>query len=536
MLKQLWKRLSPKLGTETLWSHLIYFLIIFYFIFRLIELPGHKILTAVCSLLFCILLIAARYLKMEVKCRYLALLVSLTIFLAAWRYHQTTFDDYNKISFLFLPFYAYLLPDLISSTLIGCVVAGQYLSYYYQRPQEQILGTILGIMITSISFSVIFHLLRNLIIERNRYQKLSMVDSLTGLANLGHTLEIGQAIIDAGAGLAVLVTDLDLFKQINDTYGHVAGNKVLVEIARLLEQETKDLNRLVGRLGGDEFVILIKDYPPAEIVAISEKLTAAMEKKPFQVDPDIGPIQVSFSIGAAYTPPQSFQLIDKLLTVADIDMYYNKYENHRQNVYSRLEMPLLNEKGINLLRALAEKDMYTYVHSEYTSHYAAIFTMELGLPGDTVEALYVAGWLHDIGKLLISNDIIRKSGSLSPKEYPLVQCHVAYGISILKQMELSPVTLRAVEHHHERWDGTGYPLGVSGENIPLEGRILQLADTLSAMSIKRVYRKTLTFKQMINEIRYNSGSQFDPFLAEKFIRLLEQGGFQLRGQFQKNPG
>jgi diguanylate cyclase (GGDEF)-like protein/putative nucleotidyltransferase with HDIG domain len=446
--------------------------------------------------------------------------------MSLWYYQPSHFDDYNKVAFFLLPFYAYLLPDLISSNLGGIMVAAQYLHYSAEKPGSQITGSILGVIITSISFSIVYHLLRKLTIERNRYQKLSTIDSLTGLANLGHTLEMGQKFMDEGAGLAVLLTDLDLFKQVNDTYGHIAGNKVLIEIARLLEQETADLERLVGRLGGDEFVILIKNLPPTGIVTISDRLTAAMERKLFYADPDMEPIRISFSIGAAYTPPRSFQLIDQLLTVADIDMYYNKYENHRQNVYSRIELPLLNEKSINLLRALAEKDMYTYVHSEYTSHYAASFAMDLGLPGKTVEALYVAGWLHDIGKLLISNDIIRKSGSLTSHEYPLIQCHVDYGVSILKHMDLSPETIMAVKYHHEHWDGTGYPQRTLGENIPLEGRILQLADALSAMSIKRVYRKVMTFEQMIKEIRFNSGNQFDPILAEKFIQFLQKGGFQ----------
>jgi diguanylate cyclase (GGDEF)-like protein len=525
ILKQMLQRLSLKPGVKSYWFHLVYFAAILYFCIRPFELPGNKLLTILCEMVFCILLIAVRYLKLPAIWKYLFTMASLLFYMFLWCCHKSHFEDYNKIAFFLLPFYAYLLPDLISSNLAGFIVAAQYLSYSAEKPANQITGSILGIIITSISFSIVYHLLRKLTIERNRYQKLSTIDSLTGLANLGYTLEAGQKLIDEGAGLTVLITDLDLFKQINDTYGHIAGNKVLIEIARLLEQETAHLNRLVGRLGGDEFVILIKDLPPNDIVTVSERLTTAMERKLFCVDPDMEPIRISFSIGAAYTPPESFQLIDKLLTVADIDMYYNKFENHRQNVYSRIELPLLSEQSINLLRTLAEKDMYTYVHSEYTSHYASTFAVELGLPGETVEALFVAGWLHDIGKLLISNDIIRKSGSLTSHEYPLVQCHVDYGVSILKHMNLSPTTLLAVEYHHERWDGTGYPLGIAGEKIPLEGRILQLADALSAMSIKRVYRKTLTFDQMIKEIRFNSGSQFDPELAEKFIHFLQKGTF-----------
>ena len=477
---------------------------------------------------FITMLFAVRYLKLPVFGKYLFMSASLLFYLLIWYYQPSHFEDYNKVSFFLLPFYAYLFPDVISSNLAGIFISVQYLHYYAEKPGNQLTGIILGAVITSISFSIVYHLLRKLIAERNRYQELSTTDSLTGLANLGHTLEMGQKFMDDGFGLTVLVTDLDLFKQINDTYGHIAGNKVLVEIARLLEKETADLDRLVGRLGGDEFVILIKNLPPTEIVNISERLTTAMERKPFYVDPDMNPIRISFSIGAAYTPPRSFQLIDKLLTVADIDMYYNKFENHRQNVYSRIDLPLLNEKSINLLRALAEKDMYTYVHSEYTSHFAAAFGNALGLPNQTVEALYVAGWLHDIGKLLISNDIIRKSGALTPQEYPLIQSHVDYGISILKQMDLSPDTIMAVEYHHERWDGTGYPQRFSGDKIPLVGRILQLADALSAMSIKRVYRKTMTFEEMIQEIRFHGGTQFDPFLVEKFIHFLHKGDFQLK--------
>lgn len=528
ILKQLLQRLLPKSGVKSFWPHLVYFAAIFYFIIRPLELPGNQSLTVFCVTIFGALSIVARYSKISKIWKVIFAVASLLIYMFLWCYHPSHFEDYNKVAFFLLPFYAYILPDLISSNLAGFIIGAQYLRYSSEKPASQITGSILGVIIISISFSIVYHLLRKLTIERNRYQKLSRTDSLTRLANLRHTLEAGQKLIDEGAGLTVLLTDLDLFKQINDTYGHIAGNKVLTEIARLLEQETAHLDRLVGRLGGDEFVILIKNFPPNEIVIITERLTTAMEHKLFYVDPDMEPIRISFSIGAAYTPPQSFQSIDKLLTVADIDMYYNKFENHRQNVYSRIELPLLNEKSFNLLRALVEKDMYTYVHSEYTSHYAAIFAMDLGLPSETVDALYVAGWLHDIGKLLISNDIIRKSGSLTSQEYSLIQYHVDYGVSILNHMDLSPITLLAVEYHHERWDGTGYPHRISGEKIPLEGRILQLADTLSAMSIKRVYRKTLTLEQMIKEIRFNIGNQFDPELAEKFIRFIQKGGFQFQ--------
>jgi len=127
---------------------------------------------------------------------------------------------------------------------------------------------------------------------------------------------------------------------------------------------------------------------------------------------------------------------------------------------------------------------------------------------------YAAGWLHDIGKILISSDIIRKSTTLTPEEYELIKGHVNYGLNIINNLSLPVEIINCIAYHHENWDGTGYPHGLAGESIPFEARILQLADSYSAMIIRRVYRKTLSPEDALNEIISGCGKQFDPNLVK----------------------
>ncbi len=427
----------------------------------------------------------------------------------------------NKWSFIVIA-YILLIDDWLIPLLVGLYPAVQLalLLPKAMLPDSgyifgQIIGNINGQVAFTISAVLINQMFSRLIIERNRYRALSITDSLTGISNFTHTIETAKKMIQKG-NISILLADMDRFKQVNDTYGHVAGNKVLIQIAKLLEAETEGLERILGRLGGDEFIIVVSNDGSQKVLNLGKKLLEIMAEKVFVIDPEIDPIRLSFSVGQANSESK-FDDVEKLLHKADVDMYYNKYKIHRLNIFVNKETPVLCNEGYELLNVLAEKDMYTYVHSGYTAQYAAALAKELGYKDDEVESIYTAGWLHDIGKVLISNDIVRKIGSLTDAEYHFMKKHVNYGISILNDLDLSSETLNCIENHHEYWDGSGYPKGLARNDIPPEARVLQIADSYSAMIIKRVYRKTLTPKQALDEITRNAGKQFDP----EFVKVFE---------------
>jgi putative nucleotidyltransferase with HDIG domain len=299
----------------------------------------------------------------------------------------------------------------------------------------------------------------------------------------------------------------------------VAGNKVLVEIAEFIKQETEGLEAVIGRLGGDEFVIVVRNDGSKRVLELGESILKSVRNKTFVIDPEMDAIVLSLSVGQANSSPMDNN-IEKLLHRADVNMYYNKYKNNRLNFFLNMEKPVISREGLELLSVLAEKDMYTYVHSGYTAQYASALAKELHLSEEKVGQLYSAGWLHDIGKILISSEIVRKADKLSVEEYNQMKKHICYGLNILQSLNLPEDTVKCIQYHHEYWNGSGYPMGLNGNQVPIEARILQVADSYSAMIIKRVYRKTLTQGEAMNEILRNSGVQFDPEIVKVFYNMI----------------
>ena len=167
-------------------------------------------------------------------------------------------------------------------------------------------------------------------------------------------------------------------------------------------------------------------------------------------------------------------------------------------------------------------DAYTNNHSENVAFLASSFANYLGLPDSTVEITRYAGLIHDIGKTLVSKEILNKPGQLTKEEYSEIQKHPTYGASVLSHVEMLHEVSDAVRYHHERWDGQGYPAGLQGEQIPLLARILQLADSFDAMTNDRPYRHAFSRDVALDEIRRCSGSQFDAQLANRFVGMIQE--------------
>ena len=362
--------------------------------------------------------------------------------------------------------------------------------------------------------------------ERDKFLRASLTDPLTGLWTLGHTMDLAEKALLKCQDMAVLFIDMDGFKQFNDTFGHLAGNRVLTQFAEALRQESRKISpdSIVGRLGGDEFVAVIPGLTGNAAEEARRRLAKTLADRVFLPDPEFTPVGLRFSIGLSTSSAAIPASVELLMHLADVDMYREKYGSPEP-----LELPELDEGDLPMeyrryLRHLAETDIYTYAHSQHASQTAMELAVELGLPDEDVEALGMAGWLHDIGKVLVPAAILRKPAELLPEEYDAVKCHVQDTLNLIDRLGLPPKVISAIRCHHERWDGWGYPFHLVGNQTPLEGRILQVADAFSAMTLKRVYRQRTSIADAVAEIARNAGSQFDPHIARVFAAMWERKG------------
>jgi diguanylate cyclase (GGDEF)-like protein/PAS domain S-box-containing protein/putative nucleotidyltransferase with HDIG domain len=341
-------------------------------------------------------------------------------------------------------------------------------------------------------------------------------DSLTGLANHRNLLKQIDASIAVGAPFALLLLDVDNFKLFNDSYGHPVGDLVLGQVTEIL-REVSCQDDLAARYGGDEFAILLRGARPAEAQAVENRLRSAIRARS-QITPAGAIIPLSLSIGIACFPTDG-RTRPELLAIADQAMYTAKRGTGR--AWPRYAADLLGDSPFGVLEGLVNavdaKDRYTREHSEDVTQRALLLARALGLGEREQRILAVAGPLHDVGKVAVPDRILRKPSRLTDEELAVIKQHVAYGVAIIRGVLDDPDVLDAVSHHHERWDGAGYPSGIPGPATPLVGRIMQLVDAVSAMMMDRPYRRGLSWETVIAALRAGSGTQFDPSLVEVFI-------------------
>lgn len=369
----------------------------------------------------------------------------------------------------------------------------------------------------------------------------AITDGLTKLYNHRYFHEVLRRYIHEGGTdvFSVAIIDVDLFKLYNDLYGHSAGDKALVTIAEVLKQSTTRED-CVARYGGEEFAVIFPNLEGNESLQAIEKIRKAVENK-FVSSNDTNEF-LTVSIGVA-TFPQDAESSEELLECADSAMYVAKrsgrnncvlYSKQKQTHCTVDQLDQLQEMQENIksayiasIYALAAtidaKDHYTYGHSENVSNYAVALAEAAGFDEDRIDTIKNAGLLHDIGKIGIPESILTKTESLTSEEYDTMKKHVDISITIIKHVPNLIKVIPAIMSHHEKYDGTGYPRGIKGESIPIEGRCLCLVDAFDAMTTDRPYRKALSPKEAISEIKKYKGIQFDPKLCDIFIRLFEEG-------------
>jgi diguanylate cyclase (GGDEF)-like protein/putative nucleotidyltransferase with HDIG domain len=353
---------------------------------------------------------------------------------------------------------------------------------------------------------------------------LAELDPLTGLRNR-RGFEHG---LDSRRGpLALLICDLDHFKRVNDTLGHPAGDDVLRRFADLLRVCTREDDAAI-RLGGEEFALVLSGVGERDALAVAERLRreVAVEFRDF-------PVPISVSVGIADSAPCDGA--ESLVRAANRALFAAKRLGrdrcvvHHAETLATLDALADDRAGEQLEAAmlLAEtldlRDVATARHSETVGRYAERIADELGLAPDQIERVRVAGVLHDIGKLGISDAVLLKPGGLDVSEWEEIRRHPEMGARILEHANLRDVATWVLAHH-ERIDGAGYPHGLSGDSIPLEGRILAVADAYEAMTADRPYRRALAEAEARAELVRGAGTQFDTEVVAAFLRVLDALG------------
>jgi diguanylate cyclase (GGDEF)-like protein/putative nucleotidyltransferase with HDIG domain len=371
-----------------------------------------------------------------------------------------------------------------------------------------------------------------------RLANAARTDALTGLLNrrgFEETFELELERARRGErSLSVLVGDLDNFKQINDRFGHHAGDLALERASSILDRRKRRIDT-IARLGGEEFALIVPDADDHSAYMLAERLRTGLRES-FATDEV--PVTISFGVASFPAHGESYMA---LLGAADDALYAAKeLGRDRTVIYSREVVGILapsdrpngprNEHLATVL-ALAEtldlRDRATARHSRTVSRYAELIARQLGLPADTVERVRLAGMLHDVGQIAISNRLLSKAEPLSEEEKAEIRRHSEIGARILANAQLADIG-EWVLAHHERVDGDGFPFGIGERSIPLEARILAVADAYEAMTSPRPYRPAKRHEEARAELRRHAGTQFDAEVVEAFLVALENGRVQAR--------
>ena len=351
-------------------------------------------------------------------------------------------------------------------------------------------------------------------------------DFLTGLLNhraFHNTLDEETARAQREGGtLAIVILDLDHFNYLNDVYGYIAGDEMLQQIAKRIGRQCSAYDTL-ARFGGDEFALLLPNVTQADAAAVVHRVIESVETEGFLPPGYESKIPLAISAGMALFPVDADNRLE-LLAVANERLRLAKSggdsvialaQNVRHDLTrSRQGFPMLD----SMIAAVDNKDRYTRHHSEDVLTYSLEIAVGLGLSRKEQNSIKVAALLHDIGKIGVPDHILRKPGNLTQEEFEAVKQHPMMGAIIVAAVPGFEETLDAVRHHHERWDGEGYPFGLKGEEIPLPARVMAVADAFSAMTTDRPYRKGMSAEQACALIRRGAGSQWDPRCVAAFLR------------------
>ena len=449
---------------------------------------------------------------------------------------------------------ALCIPISYAETLLGVLNIESRRENAFAEEDTLLLRTLADLLATALHNAFVFQ----------KMQQQSITDGLTGIKTRRFFLEALQSewrrASRSARPFSVVMLDLDKFKQVNDTQGHLEGDLVLARIARLLEQKCRQSN-VVARFGGDEFVILMPETSVDQAQILAERLRLWIA-----TDPMLSEHQITGSFGVS-TYPVHGSSVEDIMKVADAGMYVSKHAGgnkvstadefvegqnslvQRQilNTYvegflqrehygpeytaeliAALKSFAANEAGGNrevmmdailaLNRASESRELFASGHGDQVARNAEMIARELGIQGKELQDLIFAGRIHDVGKIVIPEKILNKTNGLTEDEHYLAAMHANVGAEIVDSIPDAQNIRQMVRHHHEAFDGSGYPEGLKGEQIPLHARIIAVAEAYTSMMNERSYRTARSQADAVRELESRSGSQFDGMLVRILIR------------------
>lgn len=392
-----------------------------------------------------------------------------------------------------------------------------------------------------------------------RLESVSIYDELTKVFNHRYFQEsLSDEFLRAkryAHPLSCLLLDIDYFKSVNETRGHVVGDEVLKALGQLLIEATRKTD-VVARYGGEEFAILLPhiDYEGATVFA--DRVRKQISDEVFlagRFD-----LRITVSIGVASYPDDALQKCDDLILFSEKALLHAKGNHGRNSVYCyaammkemESQMPVFKfsedkvaefrkrlldvsesakrayiESTKALVYAIEAKDKFTLGHASRVAQYSALVAREISLPDEEVTTIEHAGLLHDVGKVCISDEILLKQGPLTLAEFEKMKEHATFGYQVIKPIKFLKEEALIILHHHECFNGQGYPHKLKSKEIPIGARIVSVLDAYDTMRVSGArYKKTLNAEQAVEELINHAGRQFDPEVVSAFVRVLVKRG------------
>ncbi len=361
----------------------------------------------------------------------------------------------------------------------------------------------------------------------------AQMDSVTSVYNYRYFMDklISVSSERKKGSTAVCLIGLDMFTVYNDIYGHYAGDAVLIKVAAIIKQVCGNYGT-ISRYAGDTFSVILPYMDTKQAYEMMEKIRSQIEDA--SMSPEDEPVRhVTVSIGISIFPTQSKD--DKeLLKHSTHALTSAKKTGRNKTVIYNSEMEDLDHGNMDtdennmatiyaLTAAIDAKDHFTFGHSQRVAKYSTAIAEAMNASIEEIEIIRQASLLHDIGKIGISENVLTKMTRLTTDEYEAMKKHVDLSITIIKYLPTFNRVIPSVIGHHERWDGKGYPRRIKGENIAFGARCIAIADAFDAITSDRHYKSFMSVEYALEEILRNAGSQFDPKMAEVFVRLVKDG-------------